>query len=372
MGFWHTGYIEFHEPVGLDEAYTPEPIVYRCRHCDGTFTTSDELQVHRFESHAYERPLLFIHGLEIGTTPLRITRILQPDEVRAFRFDYARINGKQVAPNKLSEELARTTNDRVTVELVNAGVTARFDISFEIASDTDLAGVDNCFLAVARLGRLDLRAIEDFIFASCTFPSAIGYCDGICEYLYGVLAKERSPDSSLDYEAYREKFSRAADALKDFHRPLSQAIGALVAFHYNHFARSLELGGNLRVGIAAGRFERWLEGDVGGARAALSLSYNDSLEKLLTDFETERLISWSVARSEIILPQLQDIESILQQDIPEFDRAKLRILLAEIYSSQGDAQKAKPHVRELLNNPTLGHWAEHLIERVSTEVSPNV
>jgi hypothetical protein len=372
MGFWHTGYMDFHEHVGLEGHYPPEPTVYRCRLCGNDFPTPEELQVHRFESHPDERPLLFIRGLEIGTAPHRITRTLQADEVRASHFDHAHINGTRVIPSKLGKKLSQTTNERVTVELANEGVTARFDISFEIASDIDLAGVDSCFLAVARLRRLDLRAIEDFISAARAFPSGMGYCDGICEYLYGVLAKERAQDSSLAYEAYREKFNRAADLLRDFQRPIAQAIGALVAFHFNHFSESPAMVGKLRVGIAATRFERWLEGDVRGARAALSREYDDSLEKLLTDLETERIISWSIARLKIILPQLQDIESILQQDIPEFDRAKLRILLAEIYSVQGDALKAKRHARELLNNPTLGHWAEQLIERPNSEVSTNV
>jgi hypothetical protein len=93
MGFWHTGYMEFHEPVGLDGSYPPDTTIYRCHICDKTFNKSQELQAHRFEAHPFERPLLFIRGLEVGSTPIRITRTLKPQEVVASRFDRARING---------------------------------------------------------------------------------------------------------------------------------------------------------------------------------------------------------------------------------------------------------------------------------------
>lgn len=363
MGFWHTGYMEFHEPAGLDGAFAPGPTIYRCRHCEAAFGSPEELRIHRFEAHAYKRPLLFIRDLEVGTTPLRITRALRPEDVRASRYDRARVNGRPVGAARLGQELAKTTNDRLRVELANEGASATFDITFEIASDADLAGVEECFMAVARRRRLDRRAVEDFISAAGVFPSAAGYCDGICEYLYAVLAKERAHDSSLPYEAYREKFNKAADSLKDFRRPLGDAIGALIDFHFNHFPESEEKGAGLRVGAAAARFVRWLEGDPKGARTALRQDYDDSLDKLLTDFETERLLSWTMASRSVPEAQKRDIESIVRQDILEYDRAKLQIMLAETYLERGEAREAKRYARELLNSPTLGRWAENLLKR---------
>jgi hypothetical protein len=371
MGFWHTGYIDFHEPVGLEGSYPPETTVYQCQFCELTFDTADDLRTHRFDSHPYKRPLLFIRGLEVGTAQIRITRVLEPTEISVSRFDHARINGKSVTPKEFNKKLAKITNDRVAVELTNKGVSSRFDLSFEIASETDLEGVDSCFLAVARLRRLDLRSIEDFISTARRFPTALGYCDGICEYLYGVLAKERATDTSLSYPTYREKFGRAADLLKDFYRPLAQVIRALVAFHFNHFSDSLSLASNSRVGLAATRFDQWLSGDLRGNNAGLTKHLDESLEKLLTDLLTEKIVVWTIAPAELILRQLPEIESTLKQDIPEFDRAKLRMLLAEFYLAQGQEQKAKHHSRELINNPTLGRWAQLVSDRMKTEVSRN-
>ena len=39
MGFWHTGYAEFHEASGL-EGYVyspPPPVRYVCEHCSASF-----------------------------------------------------------------------------------------------------------------------------------------------------------------------------------------------------------------------------------------------------------------------------------------------------------------------------------------------
>jgi hypothetical protein len=367
MGFWHTGYMDFHEPVGLDGSYPPDTTIYRCQICDRTFNGPQDLQVHRFEAHPFERPLLFIRGLEVGTTPLRITRALQPEEVVASRFDHARINGTRIPAKELGRKLSRITNDRIAIELANKSVLSRFDITFEIASQSDLAGVDSCFLVVARRRTLDIRAIEDFILEARNFASALGYCEGVCDYLYGVLAKERAQDTRLPFEKYREKFGRAADLLKDFQTPLAQAIRALVAFHFNHFRESALVGNSLRVGAAAGRFERWLGSKPSPPESRLNIR-NETLDPLLTDLETEKIITWVLAPKRVAWRQLVDIEANVKQDIAEFDRAKLHMILAELYLGQGERQKAKRHARELLNAPALGHWADRFMDRVKTEV----
>ncbi|WP_424946411.1 C2H2-type zinc finger protein [Candidatus Spongiihabitans sp.] len=371
MGFWHTGYMEFHEPVGL-EGYVPEyiPPVYQCKHCEETFASVNELRTHRFESHPYSRPILFLRGIEAGTNPVRITKPLKKGDVQTSRCKHVEINGVPLSPSAIGEKLSSETNDTVTVRLTNEGISAEFVLRFEIASEEDLAGIEHCFLDVARSRRLDMRAVEDFIRATETFPTAIGYCNGICEYFYGVLAKERSADSSLPFEKYREKFARAEDALKDFDRPLVRVIRALIAFHFNQFNESIDLAGKSRVGIASGRFERWIAGDTIGANRFLSRTSDSRIEELLTDFESERLIKWCVADPKALVPQLQDIESLIHQDILAFDRTKLRVLLAELYANQRSVTEAKNHARELRNSPVFGLWAENLLHRLTDEKQP--
>ena len=196
------------------------------------------------------------------------------------------------------------------------------------------------------------------------YPTAMGYCDGVCDYFYGVLTKERSPASSLPYARYREKFTRAADRLKDFERPLAHVICALIAFHFNHFIPCPEIAEPSRVEVASGRFERWIASERSVADQLLSHPHSDTLERLLTDFETERLLCWSVAASDVLLPHIDDMETMVRLDLAEFDRTKLRILLAEWHAHQGHVLDASRHARELRNNQALGGWAEGLLARL--------
>jgi hypothetical protein len=365
MGFWHTGYFEFKDPLDLEGAYKPGPTIYRCQQCEATFNTAEALRTHRFEHHTHYRPTLFLAGREVGTTPARVTRHIEPDEVVASHCDRVWINQVAVAPENLGSALAAIANDTAIFRLANNGIAADYTICFEIAADKDLAGVDQCFADVARRGRLDRRSVEDFIAAARAYSTAMRYCDGICDYFYGVLTKERSPESSLPYGSYREKFTRASDVLQDFDRPLGRMICDLVAFHFNHFHERHSSPPDSRIQVASGRFERWLAEDPVGAEAMVIRPYYESLERLLTDLEAEKIIAWSVTKADALRAHTQDMEAMLRQDLAEFDRTKLTILLAEVYAHDGNVGNARRFARELRNSPTLGDWAENLLARLT-------
>jgi hypothetical protein len=282
------------------------------------------------------------------------------------------LNDRKVSRADIGKKLAAITDDTVHIRLYNAGVSAEFTLKIEIAEEADIDGVDRSFFNVARIGRLDRRAIEEFISSSRHYPSAIRYADGICDYFYGVLAKEKSQESSLAYDAYREKFTQAADALKDFNRPLARTISALIAYHFNNFSEAAALAQSSRVGAASQRFSCWLEGDASRAKELGSQFFDDSLERLLTDLDTERLLYWSVATNEVLLPRLQDMESMIRQDIAEFDRSKLHILLSEFHDQTGNGQNAKHHARELRSSVTFGPWAERILDRLSNKGQTDV
>jgi hypothetical protein len=245
---------------------------------------------------------------------------------------------------------------------LEGSVHADFRLEFEIASDADIVGVEKSFAAAASRGRLDRRSIEDFIEKSRAHPSALAYCDGICEYLYGVLAKERSSESSLPFGDYRVKFNRAAEALRDVHRPIAGVIQGLVAFHFNHFTTAARCSPSSRVGRASVQFIHWIRGERTPADAS-RVRPNRPLDGLLTDLETERLLRWVLMQPADLLACVEEIEATVNADIPEFDRAKLRVLLGERYKASGGRADAERHARELRNNPTLGPWAETILRR---------
>ena len=85
MGFWHTGYAEFHEPSGLEEyVYSPPPPVrYVCEHCSESFAELEGLRRHRFEQHPVRQPALWLRGRAAGALPQLLMTPLQPADVFA-------------------------------------------------------------------------------------------------------------------------------------------------------------------------------------------------------------------------------------------------------------------------------------------------
>jgi hypothetical protein len=363
MGFWHTGYFEFHEPVGLGNIKVPRAAtVHRCEYCGATFSSLDALRLHRFEKHPVRRPLLYIGAREVGSTRLRITQPIRPSDVHTLHASTATVNGRSLAVADLGASLAM--NSVGATQIVLEGETqATFSIVIDVATPNDLVGVEECFLDVARNRRLDRRAIEQVIEGSRRYPTASAYCDGICEYFYGVLIKEQSPEASLPFEKYREKFNRAAEVLADFDRPLARAIGGLIAFHFNHFDTASSRSPGSRVAQASDQMRAWVGGQT-AVPANSSSGVRDRLDELLTDLGTERILRW-ISTPALSPEQVQEIESVVIGAIPETDRAKLRILLAEQYAQQGQAALAKRHARELLNNPSFDRWARGVVERVT-------
>lgn len=369
MGFWHTGYMEFHEPSGLDISFDPRPKIYYCKYCNATFPSYELLRVHLFEGHPHDRPQLFLKENEIGTTPAKINQSLNAKDVSVNNCNKAWINGTRVSIKKLKEKISEIYNDTITIRLANKDVYADFNLQFNIASIADLEGVENCFFAVAKRGRLDRREIENFIETARLYPTAINYCDGVCEYFYGILIKERSLESSLPYEKYREKLNKSNDSLKDFERPLALAICSLIRFNFNHFW-SYDFQKNEktifnRVDLVSWRFSYWISGNNLAAEKVLSLQYNDNFEKNFTDFETEKILQWGIIPLEKLVKHIDDIESMMRLSSAEYDRTKLRILLSEIHAFVGNFSEARYYARELRNNQDFGLWSEKFLTRLS-------
>lgn len=359
MGFWHTGYIEFHEPTGLGKLPVPTVIVFRCEVCARECATLDELRQHRFEAHPVMRPVLLIGSREVPDVGIHVTERLHEASVTVIHASRASVNGIDTPVNKLGAILSSASLDRIVVALRNEAVSATFTIDFRIASQFDLEGIEHAFMSVARGRRLDMRAVEDFIDATTSFATAARYRDGICGYLYGVLAKERSADSALHFEEYRIKFNSAVTVLADFRRPLANVIRALVAFHFNHFTLASDLV-ETRVGKVAAELRRLLRSPGTGFIQGTASAADARLERLLSDFQTEQILSWCTSPEPTAAVTVR-LESLFKEDTTEFDRSKARILLAESYLGSGQAPLAAAHAREVINDPTFGQWAEQVV-----------
>lgn len=362
MGFWHTGYIEFHEESGVEPWQSPAPIRYPCPLCDAVFEAPDELRQHRFEKHPFTQPTLTIRDVQLGATPFPISEARKPSDFVSNLCDSATVNGKVVATKALGKLLATYQNDRVTVRLSNVGASATFELLFRIADEDDLVGVEAAFKRLASTRHLDIRAIEGFITEAKTHKTSARYADGICQYLYGVLAKERAPDSHIPYTTYQEKFSQAADALSEYDRPIARQIRALVAFHFNHFSDAALLAPGGRIGTVARWYALLLKGKNGQNPVPSSRA---GLEEMLTDFETGRILSWALPGTANIKSHVSDAEAVLSQEISAFDRLKVIMILAESCAANDEQVKARRFARELVNNVSTRIWAQTLLEKLS-------
>ncbi len=364
MGFWHTGYMEFHEPTGLSWTFTPQPVLYTCTTCLRQFDELDKLLQHRFEAHPHRRPMLFVRGQELGATICRVTRAVAPLDFRADHATRARVNRGRVPLAALGDALAAFSQDRVTIELENDSVSASFKIDFSIAQPQDCKGVEECFESMVKMKRLDPRGIGAFVSASQQYGTAATYMDGICNYLYGVLAKERAPDSGLAFEDYREKFELAASALADFDRPLALMIRGLVAFQFNHFDDTLRYVAPGALHAAARRLQHLLSR---GSEPPLSSANHSDFERALTDFVSDRIISWALASTDALRAQQAQLKDLLNADLVEYDRTKIRIILAEHSVAVGDVAEARKIARAMRNSVSTELWAESVMTRTAAE-----
>ncbi len=361
MGFWQTGYMEFHEPVGLDGfEYSPSPPTYPCLHCDRVCGTADELRQHRYEAHPLRRPPLYIRGIEVGSEPRRITRRLREEDVRAEGVDIAVVNGREMRVETLAAFLTQVSIDVCRVTLRKADISTDFTLDFCISEEDDLLGVEAEFRRLVGHARLDTRALEDFISDCRPFTTATRYCDGICSYLYGVLAKEESPDSSLRPGSYTSKFNSAARELSAYDRPIGKQVCALIDFHFNHFAEAKRRAPQSRVAHASARF---------AAPTARTTSCQPPttnpaiyLEQLFTDWTTEQVIRWAIRDAASLAPEIDDMQSCLSRSKQEYDKVKLSFLLAEAYGAAGHVDQASRLARSLRNIREFAPWAESVIE----------
>lgn len=365
MGFWHTGNIEHHEETGLGN-FRWTPPVYPCEHCRKNFDSADDYLAHRVQSHPSKEPALLVRGEKAPrVTPMRIRTRLNADDVQ-FTPDCERawINGTECGQSAVGRKLSSITDGTMQVKLANKDTDATFTLRFKIPCERDLDAVDQIFDGLRCGKRLDRGAMDKF--DSCirdrehkSPKAAECYADGISEYLYGVLAKERR-ETTLPYKAYPEQWNQSAEKLRHYDRPLARIIRALIAFHrFNQFDKVINLAGNSRIGAVAARFHRWLGNDNGAAGKFAPCEYEPSMDEILTDRESETMIRFCASTPAELAHQLRAVEALVCGDIPKHDRVKLRVLLAEFYAYTGNMNEAGRHARELMHYPApFDAWAK--------------
>lgn len=363
MGFWHTGYMEHHayDYFSATDVQPPVRIKHLCPICSAEFETSEELSGHRIEGHPLSRPILLFRGREIGNTPIQITRRPSAEDFALGKSAKAFINQQSCPVEQVPEKLSVLTQETVNIRLLsNDNVEAQFEIGFSIATQEDIQGVEKCFKAFTEGKKLDRRSIDEFIQRAQPYQTAKYYYDGICQYLYGVLAKEKSSETDLAFEKYPEKFSLAVERLQDYNRPVSRAIIGIIAFNFNQFDdAAYVLEPDTNIAHAANTFKDWLELNNSDWPQAEG---KNSWDALLSDKDTATLVQLLCDQRKKPETKLSEIQDNLVKLVSDYDRTKLKIMQAELARLTGDAELAKRTARELANFTGITKWANSLIE----------
>jgi hypothetical protein len=367
MGFWHTGYEEFHEPVGLDDVvFTPSPPKrFYCEQCTKHFGDLDSLRRHRFESHPLRQPTLMVRGQSVGQLPLKVMMPLQSKDVEVEDALVCRFNGLSIDPAELGKRLASLRREFVEVELGNSGAMTRCALDFCVADVSDLKGVEAAFLRMARNRSLSIDAIAGFNQDCKSFMSAGMYAHGVSQYLYGVMAKERAPDSGIPIDLYTEKFLQANDVLSGFDRQLSNSIRALVAFHFNHFGDAQVLAPEGALRHTAAVFKGLLLGDPWHfEQMQITLG---PVENLLTDQDTLYLLKVASLGQTQLKEHAQEIVSRYNRFPGGYDHLKRSLLATEALMLCGDQEsmlQARQIARRWSSTADASAWAQAMLEKL--------
>lgn len=368
MGFWHTGYMEHHEAdffgsMPVAPSRPAPPPVFPCPHCALELPSPDALTHHLFDGHPFSRPLLLFRGRECGRARLTITSPTAAEDWNAVDCEGVRLNGVALDSDALGESLADLRLTVAVVELEGSASIEPVELEFAIADPSDLDAVDDRLLELIRGQQLTMGSVQAFIAATEVNRTAARYRDGIAIYLYGVLAREESPDSGLERHEYRGRFDEAVELLHSFGRPVADAICGLVAFHFNQFGQAMERTRSPRVAWAASRHADLLAGASVDAHPGPPPE-RAGLDFVLSDAHLEQVLSWTTRPLGASGPDIIDEMEASLKTLEPFDQLKVRVLCAEHARRLGLVDRGLAHANELRHNPATTEWARMYVAAV--------
>ncbi len=363
MGFWHTGYFEFHEPEELDVERLPPDPRYVCVSCGTAFFSSRDLDVHRFSGHVRQRPSLILNGRELGKSRLYVTRETRADDWSFANAESVLVNGVTATPLAAATQLAAKRSGYADVIAVNGDVTQSFEFEFALTDDADLHGVDEALFHMIRGNVWGRDSIDSFIMRAKRYESASRYTSGIANYLYGVLAREELADLGGDPSRYQGRYDAAVRILGEFDRPPAEAISGLVAFHYNQFDRAMAKTKSGRVSDVSRRFQQLLTGNRARCTDVIDAQHAE-LDAALSDSTVERVLRLSAipldgSADDAVADALIDV-----REQRSYDQLKLFIVAAEHQLAAADFAAARSSADELRHARFAENWYADFRQRL--------
>jgi hypothetical protein len=357
--------MEFHEPTGLAgyRGGSSKKFFETCETCGKSFNSLDLLTLHRIEQHPSPEPRLFIRGYELGASTLKVRTPLQRSEIMFSHEGEIKLNGRTVLACDVIEAICTATQQTFDLTLGHVGMHRKFQIDLRIPDESDLIGVERSVSKLIAGGRLDRRGINQLTSDCEDFRTAREYLGGIVNYFYGVLAREESPETELQFEQHEERLNRSASQLAGYQRPLSMCLCAVISFVGNHFKMAANQCPQSRVAAAARSMASLVTGKI-GEEGVISSLHAVVEDQKFTDIDTERLIRWAVVPATERVEYISEMESAFKTMKSAFDRSKLAILIASSAQASGERGVAIKYANHLRSSPEFGEWADRFFKNI--------
>ena len=340
------------------------PIIYSCPICKQIFNSPDNLFNHRVEAHPSKRPTLIIGGLETSSHPSRhvIVRNVMESEIQFLEAEGASKNDKSISLDSLKVLIAEKRQGPFDFHLLNKSVKTHYSLIFDIPENDDLTKIEDLFFQLIAQDTFNTERVNLFVEMSGEIKTGKRYTDGLCNYLYGVLAKDQKGNTHLKFEDHIAKFNSSLETLKYFDRALSNTIVGLINLNLNIFDLSYSKLGSQKIISSLFRFHQILSNEKLSSRIEKHESIN-SEKRIPLDFATEKIITWSILDNEPFEKARKEIEHLLEStEWTEQDKYKIKILLINFFLESGENEKAQLILKDYRNVAELSK----LIARATT------
>jgi hypothetical protein len=327
------------------------PIIYSCPICKQFFNSPDSLFNHRLEAHPSKRPSLIIGGIETSSHPSRhvIVKSIMVREIQFLEVEGASQNDNPIPLDKLKVLLAEKKQGAFDFYLVNKTVKTHYSLIFEIPENADLVKIEDFFFEIIAQDTFNTERINLFAGMAGKLKSGIRYTAGLCDYLYGVLAKDQSGNTHLKHQDHVTKFNSALETLKHFDRPLSNTIVCIINLNMNVFEFNYNKFGSQKIMSSLLRFHQIVNDEKPISKFNENKTPNSD-KRIPLDLATEKIINWSILDIERLMKWQNELEHLLKStEWTERDKYKIRILLINFFLELGENSKAQLIIKDYKN-----------------------
>jgi len=355
----------------------PSPPYFPCPYCEKQFASPLEIEEHIKRSHFLDLPALLLRGDQVPGEAVIRTSVRETD-VQLVNCTSCRVRidageTRSLSASHFRRLFAKERYAHWEIHLTNAHGSEgsrserEYRLDFRITERRELDEADRFFIQYLAVDRPKHKDIDLFATACCTAPSARDYIGALSNYVLGVMIKEQEGDlvAPLGFDEYKSKFLEARSVLRDFDRPVAQAITSCVDFNLNGFTGeevasrlyALRAGHGLFRAVAQASAPSPYPPDSAPRYSAAVCPVDTVTDSLLA--VSERYMR-GARLSVNIAAKLS--RSSITRSISEYDLPKVHVLCALIYLKTDNFHDAQLHLRQLQFDSLFGKWARNRME----------